>query len=121
MRLRFERIGEEDDEIDFSVHDARADLLVAAERSAVEAADRKSGLFRDHFCGGSGSAEEVMLENGLVGETPIDDFRLFVVVCDERDVFLPRQRAFDVFVFKHKISFLLRRGSGRKRFRCYLV
>ena len=102
MRLRLQRIGKKDDKIDLSVHDASADLLIAAERTAVEAADRESGFIRDHPRGRTRSAEEMMLQNGFIGKTPVDDLRLLVVVRDERDVFLPWQRAFDVFVLKHK-------------------
>jgi len=42
VRLRLERIPEEDHEIDPSFHDARADLLVAAERTAQEPRDRQA-------------------------------------------------------------------------------
>ena len=46
-----EGIGEKDDDIDLSVHDACTYLLVAAERSAVIAADGQLRAVCDHSCG----------------------------------------------------------------------
>jgi hypothetical protein len=50
----------------------------------------------------------MVLQNFLVGKAPFDDFLLFVVVCDQSNAFLTRQRASNVFVFKHKIPPVIR-------------
>jgi len=42
--LRLQRIPEEDEQVDLAFSDARADLLIAAERPAAEAGDRQAEL-----------------------------------------------------------------------------
>ena len=56
VRLGGQGIGEEDDKINLSLDDFCTDLLVAAQRTAVIALDRKPGLFRNHAGGCAGSA-----------------------------------------------------------------
>ena len=49
MGLRFERVPEEDQEIDLALSDARADLLVAAQRAAALLVDIQAALVGDDF------------------------------------------------------------------------
>ena len=46
-----QRIREEDQEVDFSVSDLRPNLLIAAERTALQFNDPKAQLVLEHFPG----------------------------------------------------------------------
>ena len=63
VRLRLERVPEEDHEVDAPLGDRRADLLVAAERAAEEARDRQAELARDQPAGRAGGEQLVLLES----------------------------------------------------------
>ena len=51
VRLRFERIPEEDEKIDLAIGDLGADLLIAAQGPALELGDLEAQLLFQDFAG----------------------------------------------------------------------
>ena len=84
--MRLQRVPEEDHEIDPALDDGGADLLVAAERAAHEAADPEAELGGQERAGGAGGVEIVLAEGPSVVLCPVEQVRLAVVVRDERDL-----------------------------------
>jgi len=66
MRLRLERIPEEDHEIDPVLDDSGSHLLVATEWTAEKPADRESKLGAEERAGGSRRIEVVVREVPLL-------------------------------------------------------
>lgn len=101
VRLSGERVGEENDDIYFSVNYSCAYLLVAAERTAVKSPHGKSRSLGNHFCRGTRTAEEMMLEYFTVFGTPIYKLLLFVIVRYECYIFLRLHNKFEGIVVVH--------------------
>ena len=60
VRLRFQRVPEEDDEIEPAFRDARAELLVAAERTALELDDGRIDDLFQQCAGRAGGVQFVI-------------------------------------------------------------
>ena len=60
VRVRLERVPEEDHEVDPALGDRRTHLLIAAERAAQEAVDVQAELVREQPAGRSGGVELVL-------------------------------------------------------------
>ncbi len=85
VRLRLERVPEEDQDVDLALRDLGADLLVAAERAALQAGDRQPELVAEQRAGGAGGAEVVLGQQRAVEPGPLREVRLLVVVRDQGD------------------------------------
>ena len=70
VRVRLERIPEEDHEVDAALGDRRAHLLVAAERAAQEAVHGQAELARELGAGRAGRVELVLRERAAVVRAP---------------------------------------------------
>ena len=92
VRLRFHRIPEEDDEIDSSLDNTGADLLVAAERPAQEAGDRQSQLLAEKSSGRTGRVQLVLRKRIPVVARPLQQLAFAIVMCDERHELARRHR-----------------------------
>ncbi|CVI60166.1 hypothetical protein AGR9A_Cc210463 [Agrobacterium salinitolerans str. Hayward 0363] len=89
MRHGRQRVGEEDQHIHLACGDHRADLLVAAERTALEADDFKTRTrFLYPSAGGAGGDDPETGKRFLVMTGEIRHIVLFLVVSDERDTAL---------------------------------
>src|SRR5262249_16176357 len=83
MRLRFQWVPEEDDKVNRAFRDFRADLLIAAERTALESRDREIELsFQDSTSGPSG-VQIVLGQQITVELGPLKHVLFLVVVSDE--------------------------------------
>src|ERR1022692_897204 len=103
MGLRLEGIPEEDQEIDVSIHDLGADLLVPAQRSALELDDVKAQLLFQQRAGGAGGVYLVMRQKVPVEFRPFDQIALFAVVRHQGDLLvLPHCN----YAVDHKFLFL---------------
>lgn len=85
VRVRLERIPEEDDEVDPPFDNARADLLIAAERAAQKAGDLQSELLTEQSPCRSRRVELVARERVAIEPRPREQRGLAVVVGDERN------------------------------------
>jgi hypothetical protein len=85
MRLRAHRVPEEDQHVELAEGDERADLLVAAERAALEAGDRQVECFAQQPAGGAGSVQGVPGEQVPVVLGPLEEVVLLAVVGDQGD------------------------------------
>ena len=85
MRMRLQRIPEEDEQVDSPVRDAGTDLLVPAEGAAVEPCHGQVELLAEHPPGGSRRVEPVAGEQVTVELGPFAHVLLAAVVRDERD------------------------------------
>src|SRR5215472_5458415 len=86
MRLWFQRIPEEDDEVDRAFGNLRANLLIAAQRTALQARDGQIEFrFQDGARGSSG-IQIVMGQQVAVELGPIKHVLLLVVVGHQRDL-----------------------------------
>jgi hypothetical protein len=86
VRMRFERIPEEDDHVDPALGDRRPDLLIPTQRSGEETVDRQSQFVCDHRSGGAGAEEIVARQCVAVEARPFEHVRLLVVMCDQHDL-----------------------------------
>jgi hypothetical protein len=86
VRMRLERIREKDDEIDSSLDDRGADLLIATERSAGEASDIETKLRSEDRARRAGCEEIVVQKNASVAANPVEEIVLAVIVSDQSDV-----------------------------------
>jgi hypothetical protein len=86
VRMRLERIREKDDEINSSLDDRGADLLIATERSAGEASDIETELGREDRARRAGREEIVVQKNASVAANPVEEIVLAVIVSDQSDV-----------------------------------
>src|SRR5262245_18822923 len=91
VRLRLERIPEEDEQIDRALGDPGSDLLVAAERSAHQPGDLEPQLVLQQGPGRPGGNQVVLRQRGAVELRPAQQLDLLVVVSDECD-YPPRLR-----------------------------
>jgi len=87
VRLCGKRVGKEDDQVDPSFHNLRADLLVTTQGATVIALYGKTCLIRDHPSRCSGAAENMLFQSGLMFDAPFDQCMLFVVMSNECDAF----------------------------------
>src|SRR5699024_9470057 len=93
MRLCGQRVGKEDKEVYLSFHDLRSDLLVSAQRTTVISFYRQRGSLCDQPGSGSGSAEEMFLQNLLILIAPLNKLLFLIIMGDQRNIllFLNRQ------------------------------
>jgi len=88
VRLRLERVPEEDQHVELALGDERPELLVAAERPGEQTVHRQPEPVVDELAGGPGAEELVSREGSLVEAGPVEEVLLLVVVRDERDALL---------------------------------
>ena len=86
MRLRLERVPEEDQDVEIALADARSHLLVTAQRSALEACDIEAGARRDQGSGGAGGEQLVLAQHISVELHPLEQVLLPAVVRDQHDL-----------------------------------
>ena len=92
VRLRLERVPEEEQAVEVAFGDFRADLLVAAEWSAFELQDRQAKLVLDERARCAGGGKMMMFKHGEMFAHPIKHFAFAVVVRNECDALLRRNR-----------------------------
>ncbi|QTK80010.1 hypothetical protein AT6N2_C2390 [Agrobacterium tumefaciens] len=86
MRHGRQRIGKEDQHVDFACRDHRADLLVAAERTAFKPNDFEARAGFLHAPAGGASGDDLELGKRLLMLTgEVRHIVFFLVVSDERD------------------------------------
>ncbi len=85
MRLRLERVPEEQHDIDLPLGDPGSELLVTSERPTLEPRHGKAELLVDQPSRRAGAVEIVPSEDGHVVPRSPEQIRLLVVVCDQRD------------------------------------
>jgi hypothetical protein len=88
VRMGLERIPEEDEHVELARGDERADLLVTAERAALEPGHLEVPPLRDEPAGGPRGDEVVLAQDRLVVADPREQVFLAAVVRDERDPLL---------------------------------
>jgi hypothetical protein len=104
VRLRLQRIPEEDQQVDVSLGDPRADLLVAAERAALEAGDIEAKLVGEHPPGRVSGEQAMPGERPLVVACPRAQVFLFVVVRYQGDTPASGRDSFPAVVFPDGLS-----------------
>src|SRR5687768_17919337 len=85
MRVRVERIPEKDHEVDATLGDAGAHLLIAAQRATEESGDVEIELGAQNFAGRARGKELVTGECPSVVARPLEQVVLAIVVGDEGD------------------------------------
>ncbi len=88
MRLRFERIPEEDQEVNFAFHDLGADLLIAAERPAFEFDDLEAEFLLQNFPRRACRVDLMMRQKITVEFRPFEQVALFISVRHEGYLFV---------------------------------
>src|SRR4051812_49684244 len=86
MRVRLERVPEENDEIDAALGDRRTHLLIATEGAAEEAMDSEAELARELGPGRPGGVQLVLREGATVVARPLEHVGLAVVMRDQREL-----------------------------------
>ncbi len=86
VRLRFQRIPEEDQEVDFSARDPGADLLVTAEWSALQLVDRETEVSFQNAAGGTGGVHLMVRQQVTIEGGPLEQVTLLVVMRDQGDL-----------------------------------
>lgn len=81
-----------DQEVDLSIDDLGADLLIASERPAFQALDGKIELPRKQASGRARCVNLVVSEQVAVEFRPFDQVALLVVVRDKRDLLVQAHR-----------------------------
>src|SRR5918993_1943524 len=83
--MRRKRVDEEDQHVDPALGDQGPDLLVAAERAALQARDReRRAAFHHALAGGAGGVERETRKRRLMRRGEIRHLGLLVVMRDER-------------------------------------
>src|SRR5215469_12031710 len=103
VRMRLQRIPEKHEQIYLSVRDAGPDLLIPAERPAVEPGHRQADFLAEHPAGGAGREQAVLGKNVAVELGPFTHVLLTAVVGDERDP-APRRCFGETVVGRHHAS-----------------
>jgi hypothetical protein len=85
VRLRFERIPEEHQEVDLSVGDQRAELLVTAKRPALQLEDADAQRVLEERPSRAGADQIVAREQALVVLRPFDQVGL-LLSCATRPI-----------------------------------
>ena len=85
VRVRFEGVPEEDEEVELSLGDERAELLVAPHRSGQQPVHLQPEPAVDELSGGPGAVELMAGEGAQVEAGPLEQVLLLVVVGHERD------------------------------------
>jgi hypothetical protein len=70
VRVRLERIPEEDQQVDLALRDLRADLLVASQRPALQHVDGKSDLFFEQPASRAGGKQLVLRQDVPIEACP---------------------------------------------------
>src|SRR5579872_3718423 len=86
MRLRAHGVPEEDEHVKVTRSDQRADLLVTAERTALEAGDGQVQAGTQQLAGRAGRVQDVTGEDVTVVLGPLQEVTFPVVVRDQGDV-----------------------------------
>ncbi len=86
MRLRFQRIPEEDDKVDRAFGDFGANLLVAAQRTAFETRDREIKFRFQDVARGPGGVQIMLGQQVAVELGPLKHVLLLVIVGHQRDL-----------------------------------
>jgi hypothetical protein len=81
--LRFERIPEKDEKIDFTVGYLGADLLITTQWSTLEFVDFEAKLLFQYLAGGSCRIYLVVSQEHSIVFCPFNQITLLVVVRDE--------------------------------------
>lgn len=84
--LGFERVPEEDQEVDFVLGDLCADLHVSAEGAALEFVNLEPEFLLQEAAGGAGGVDLVGGEGALIELGPLQEIALHVVMGDEGDL-----------------------------------
>ena len=85
MGLWFKRVPEEDEQVDFTLGDLRAHLLIAPQWTTHQGLDGDTELAAKTSTGRSGGEEGVLGEHGLIVAGPRDEVCLAIVMRDEHD------------------------------------
>lgn len=85
MRLRLERIPEEDQDVEPPLRDHRPELQIPTQRPRLEALDWQAELLAQQAAGRARGEKLVLLEKRLVVASPLDDLLLLVIVRHQRD------------------------------------
>ena len=80
MRLRLQRVPEEDQKIDFVVDDLRADLLIAAQRAALEIIDFQAQLLFQSYARPPGGVDFMVGEQIVVEFGPFQQVALLFIM-----------------------------------------
>jgi hypothetical protein len=83
MGLGGERIPEEQHRIYATVHNSRADLLIATKGAGYEPMHRETGAFLEYFAGGAGGKQIMVRERPAVESGPFNKVWLAVIVGHE--------------------------------------
>ena len=98
VRMRRERIDEEEQDVDLAFRDHRADLLVAAQGAALQARDRKGGASLHHPAAGRSRGKKREGAQGLLMHGHETGHVVFLgVVRDERQCQLGHDRSCQLF------------------------
>ena len=92
MRLRFERVREENEKLDVSLRDLRADLLIASERTALQTGYRKLQLRFEQRAGCPCRHQTVLRQQTAIEFRPGEQVLLLVIVRHQRYRFLRSHR-----------------------------
>ncbi len=95
VRVRLQRVPEEDHEVDATFRDRGAHLLIAAQRSAQEAVDVQSELTRELRARRAGGMELVLREGASVVARPLEHVGLAIVVRDQGELLAAGHRRRD--------------------------
>jgi len=97
MRLWFEWVPEEKQNIDAGLRDSCADLLITTERSTAHALNCQPSAIGNQFASRASCNEGMPFEFVFMLGCPLEHLALHVVVGDEGDAFVGR--ALDVYHF----------------------
>src|SRR6267143_3056479 len=86
MRLRFERIPEKDQEIDFTLDDLGPYLLISPQGAALELGDVEAKLLLQNGTGRTGRIDLVVSKEIAIEARPFYQVVLLVVVSNQRDL-----------------------------------
>src|SRR5207253_7915253 len=79
VRLRLQRVPEEDQTVDVALGDSGANLLIATQRSALELVDSQPELLLQQMAGGAGGVQLVVSQELAIEASPLEQ-RLFLVI-----------------------------------------
>jgi hypothetical protein len=92
VRLRLQRVPEEDEKINLPLRNLRADLLVAAKRPALQLDNGQTQRFFQDAPRRAGSVQDMLCQQFTVESRPFQQVCLLMVMRHQRDAFLRRHR-----------------------------
>src|SRR6266540_3000257 len=104
MRLLFERVPKENEKVNVALRNFGTNLLISAERAALQLVNRDTNCLLEYFTCRSGSKQFMFGKEELIILGPVNQVLLFVIMGHQGDFFLGEQRRFR---FHTSGSFLL--------------